>query len=62
MKIYKYSMRFRVPGFDQSDCSIYDLNVATSWTSIDLLEVKLQFYSCMPYPLTTLPVTGTMLE
>ena len=27
--IYKYSMRFRVPAFDQSDCSVcynYDLN------------------------------------
>ena len=29
MRIYKYSMRFRVPALDQSDCSIcynYDLN------------------------------------
>ena len=30
MRIYKYSMRFRVPALDQSDCSIcynYDLSV-----------------------------------
>ena len=30
MRIYKYSMRFRVPALDQSDCSIcynYDLIV-----------------------------------
>ena len=31
MRIYKYSMRFRVPALDQSDCSIcynYDLIIA----------------------------------
>ena len=49
MRIYKYCMRFRIPAFDQSDCSIcynYDLNVSRTMHSIPM---KVSLFLKCPY-------------